>query len=472
VAGALQVRLGSDDHGDATVVEALYTLLLVCFFGARSELWEPFDSAIERLGTGVPPLLALLSDTFGDPARRAAQAAGRLDAAISGLDREVEPSRIVRTSIAAVYVNRVFGCREALWRVVNDGRQGGAVTSAIDALMMLGFDSMWAGDWEEAENLIGEGLELCEARGYRLLAWPGFCGRALIAAMRGDQQLVSALADRMNQWAIPRRAGSIQAYAHHARALAALGRGEFEEAFQHAAAVSPPGLLAPHVPHALWLVMDLVEAAVRTGRRPLASAHAAAARSAGLGEISSRLGLLTVGATAMAASGREAEDLFEEALAIPGADRWAFDLARVRLAYGELLRRAKAIGRAREQLTPAMDTFRWLGAVPWITRASNELRATGLSYGSDSAPVDSAGSWHLTPRELEMATLAATGLSNKEIGQRLFLSDRTVGAHLYRLFPKLGISSRAALRDALDSLHAEQAHHTAATQQRNHSTRS
>jgi DNA-binding NarL/FixJ family response regulator len=149
-----------------------------------------------------------------------------------------------------------------------------------------------------------------------------------------------------------------------------------------------------------------------------------------------------------AADDGEAIMLFEQALDVPGADRWPFDLARVQLLFGERLRRARAKTRSRQLLTAAHDGFERLGARPWMQRAGNELRATGITIGK----TDLMGPASLTPQQLEIAQLAAEGLTNKEIGERLFLSHRTVGTHLYQIFPKLGITSRAALRDVLQDL--------------------
>jgi DNA-binding NarL/FixJ family response regulator len=109
------------------------------------------------------------------------------------------------------------------------------------------------------------------------------------------------------------------------------------------------------------------------------------------------------------------------------------------------LRRVKATTDARRQLTAALDTFQRLDARPWAARAAAELRASGLTIGH-LAP---AGPASLTPQQREIAELAAAGLTNKQIGERLFLSPRTIGTHLYQIFPKLGVTSRAALRDAL-----------------------
>jgi len=191
--------------------------------------------------------------------------------------------------------------------------------------------------------------------------------------------------------------------------------------------------------------MDLTEAALRTGRQADAAAHVAAARETGIAAISPRLALITGGSAAMVAQGGHDCDLFEKAIAIPGASRWPFDLARIQLVYGERLRRAKATTQARQHLTAALDAFTRLGARPWAARAGHELRATGLSLGQ----AYTAGPASLTPQQREIATLAAAGLTNKQIGERLFLSPRTIQTHLYQIFPKLGITSRAALRDAL-----------------------
>ena len=199
------------------------------------------------------------------------------------------------------------------------------------------------------------------------------------------------------------------------------------------------------------MTLDLTEAAVRTGRAAEAAAHVAAVRRAGVAAISPRQALTVDGAAAIAAPDDEAAALFERALAVPGADRWPFDRARIQLAFGERLRRVKSTTVARAQLTAALDTFQRLGAAPWAARAGSELRATGLSVGQ----LADAGPASLTPQQREIATLAAAGLTNKQIGERLYLSPRTVATHLHQLFPKLGVTTRAALRDALAGLPPE-----------------
>jgi DNA-binding NarL/FixJ family response regulator len=100
---------------------------------------------------------------------------------------------------------------------------------------------------------------------------------------------------------------------------------------------------------------------------------------------------------------------------------------------------------SRAPLREAVTTFDALGLLRYAERARRELRASGETVRR-RAP----GAWaQLSPQELQIAQLAADGLSNREIGERLYLSHRTVESHLYRLFPKLGVTSRAQLRDAL-----------------------
>jgi DNA-binding CsgD family transcriptional regulator len=163
------------------------------------------------------------------------------------------------------------------------------------------------------------------------------------------------------------------------------------------------------------------------------------------------MSLLQHACAALAASGDSARELFEAGLAAVDGQRWRYDQARVRLAYGEWLRRANSAVPARTQLLLARQAFAEMDAGPWIARAAAELRAAG-----ERVPriTDRAGT-ALTAQEREIAALAATGLTNKEIGERLYLSPRTVSTHLYRTFPKLGITSRAALRDALEAQRLE-----------------
>jgi DNA-binding CsgD family transcriptional regulator len=444
--GAIEERVEHAAAVDNVLADALQTLLYVCWVGGRRELWKPLEAALARLGHNVPELLALSSGFYADPVRASTPALARLDAAIDALREVVDPADTARIIDSAIFLDRLGGCRQTLWQVVHDGRAGDGNTSMHTALITLSIDDYMTGQWEEADELLDELLGRSRALGYHIL-WPAQHVQALLAAARGDFEETWALTDEMSRWAEPRGMHAVRWYCHHARTLAALGQGDFEYAYQQAAAISPPGTFAPYVPHALWVTMDLVEAAVRTDRHAEAAAHVTAMRDQGIAALSPRLALLVGASAAIAAPDDEAGELFEEALALPGVDRWPFDLARVQLAYGARLRRTRSRIRARKHLSAALDTFQWLGALPWATRASNELRATGRT----SARATALPPTRLTPQERQIAMLAAAGMTNKEIGQRLELSHRTVGTHLHRIYPKLGIATRSALRDALTS---------------------
>ena len=445
LAGTLD-RLVDEPSGAAGVENALHTLMLVCHVGGREGLWRPFDRALADLGPAVPPLLAVSGSTFADPARATAAMLRRLDDLVTSANASVDPTYIVRVATAAQHTDRLSLCREALRRVVRAGRSGGAAASTLQASMILCHDALDGGRWEEAERTARECIERGEELGHHLATLAGIYCVAVLAAARGDDETAAALAGDLVAWSTPRGADLIADYAHRVRGLSALGRGEFEDAFGELSRIAPAGTFPPHSPVAVGVALDLVEAAVRTGRRDAAGAHVAAMAGIPLFAGRPRYALAAAGAAALVESGEQATQQFERALAVPRAELHPFELARVRLCYGEHLRRTRATQAARAQLFLALETFRGLGALPWAARAETELQATGATHRE---VVTGRGAVVLTSREHQVAALAASGLSNKQIGSRLYLSPRTVGAHLYRAFPKLGVTSRAALRDAL-----------------------
>ena len=437
------------EAGDTVLVNALWSLAMTCWLGGRRELWDPFYTALARLSPAPPPLLALNIDLFADPARTGAAALPRLEAALRTVHQEADPNVIENVAGAAMYADRLAEVREPLWRSVRRGREGGLGRRHLVALMDLCTDDFHRGEWGEAAELAAEGLRVSEERGGRFFGWYFRYHQALLAAVQGRFGTSRALAGQIIGWAGPRGVRTAQVFAHQPLVLADLGQGDFESAYQHATAMSPAGTLASHVPHCLWVVMDLVEAAVRTHRQAEAERHVQAMAEADIAALSPRLAILAAASAAIAAADEQAPALFEQALSLPTVDQWPFDGARVRLAYGERLRRARAAAESRIHLQAALAAFQKLGAAPWAARAERELRATGRTRMPPAAAHAAAA---LTPQELQIARLAASGLTNKQIAERLFLSPRTVGGHLYRVFPKLGITSRAALRDALDAV--------------------
>jgi DNA-binding CsgD family transcriptional regulator len=160
---------------------------------------------------------------------------------------------------------------------------------------------------------------------------------------------------------------------------------------------------------------------------------------------------------------QQVEAAYERALAL-APTRASFDYGRLALRYGAWLRRRRRPSQARAHLSNAEEALGARGALPWVDRARAELRATGSPRSlvgaperrADDLPVDAPavdvedGLDGLTAQERQVVLLAAEGLSNRQIAERLSLSPRTVGSHLYKAFPKLGVSNRAQLRATLD----------------------
>jgi DNA-binding CsgD family transcriptional regulator len=149
---------------------------------------------------------------------------------------------------------------------------------------------------------------------------------------------------------------------------------------------------------------------------------------------------------ALLSEGDLAEHHFRLATVDPAGHEWPYERALARLHYGEWLRRARRPRDARPVLAAASAAFTELGAKPAAALADRELRATGRA---DEQPACDSRLAVLTPQERQVALLASRGLRNRQIAEQLFISVRTVGAHLYSVYPKLGIAGRRQLRDAL-----------------------
>ncbi|MCI3276953.1 ATP-binding protein [Streptomyces cylindrosporus] len=446
--GAIDTHARPGETDDNILREAFNTLLMVCFYSGRPELWRPFDSIVRHHRPHrTKRLLPVILGAFGDPAYAALSVLDRLDELVRDLHQESDPVRIVGTAIAAAYVDRLPGCRSALRRVIDDGRGGGAVALAIQAQFLLANDAYAGGQWDDLVAIIEEGLGWCATYDYHLPASSGRFLRGMLAAAKGDHGTAREVADRLVSWGNPRGLGALRVYASHIRALSALGSADFDAAYRLLRALGIPGEVPAYSPHALWLLLDFTEAAARTDHHGEAAAHVEAVRKTDIPSISPRLAMLTDAAEAMAVPDFIDHDLFEAAIATPGAERWPFDWARICLAYGERLRRAKGGAAARVHLDAALSTFERLGAAPWSARAANELRASGIPIRTAVCGRD--GHPSLTPQERQAAHLAATGLTNKQIAAQLFLSPRTVATHLRSVFRKLNVTSRAGLRDAL-----------------------
>ena len=268
--------------------------------------------------------------------------------------------------------------------------------------------------------------------------------QAMVAALRGDRSQADAHAADAEAFGLARGARALLAMTRHASGLAALADGQYAEAYEHLIRIHDPSDPAYHSFMRVFTVADLVDAAARSDQtdavRPIVAELETVARQ-------TPAPLLHAGlryARPLLAGDEDTEELF--GIAMDSNAGWPFLRARAQLAHGEWLRRCRRAADARPHLRAARDVFDALGTIPWSERARQELRASGET---SRRRVPEARD-ELTGQELQIAQLAAKGMTNREIGQMLYVSHRTISSHLYRIFPKLGISSRAELRDVLE----------------------
>jgi DNA-binding CsgD family transcriptional regulator len=322
-------------------------------------------------------------------------------------------------------------------RAVQLAREAGALGVLPMALHHLGHVRCFEGDLDGASALLDEADGISLATGTE----PRVFGRLSLAGFRGIEAEAVAVFEATVPPAIARGEGLVVTFSEHARAVLYNGLGRYDEALGPAQSASARDeLLMP-----VLSLPELVEAATRSGQAELAyeaierlsERTSAAATEWALGiEARSR---------ALLSGGEIAQRLYEEAIARLGRTRVAFELARAHLLYGECLRRERRRIDARHQLRLSHDMFTSMGAEAFAARAGRELLATGET--ARKRTLESRDD--LTAQETQIAQLARDGLSNAEIGARLFISPRTVEYHLGKVFTKLGIASREHLDRAL-----------------------
>jgi DNA-binding CsgD family transcriptional regulator len=264
-------------------------------------------------------------------------------------------------------------------------------------------------------------------------------------AILGDATMTAATLARLDELSSLYPLAMANADARWAAGIIALGENRYRDALIELTHVTV------HPTRGLWATADRAEAAVRAGRADTVRDSVDAAEGAARAYRSAFLGSLVARSRALLSDADgdpvKAEDHFLQSVAMGEFSESPFELARTELLFGEWLRRERRPVEARPYLASALAAFDSSGARLFSERAAAELRAAGEAPRRGSAAV--VGS-PLTPQELQVATLAARGMSNKEIADRVYLSHRTVSTHLYKAFPKLGIASRSQLRDALE----------------------
>jgi DNA-binding CsgD family transcriptional regulator len=333
--------------------------------------------------------------------------------------------------------------REAMQRIRAPGTRG----TSGPGLTALGWLYIDTGRWDEAQEAAAEAAGLAQANQMELVAAAADSIAATVLALRADSGAARMHADRALATADPAENGHVAARARRALGIAALADGSHLLAFRQLRQLfGEEGAPVHHVFSYLG-VADLAAAAVRADRRMEGQDVLERALSHLNGTVSPRLDQLIARARGILADPAKAGAYFDRALSDPAGGQWPFERAQLLLDHAEWLRRRRRINDAKPGLTEALATFRRLGARSSAQRAEAELRACGVAVLGAPGERDALG--ELTPQQRQIVRLASDGLTNREIGDRLFLSPRTVGSHLYRSYPKLGVADRHQLRDVI-----------------------
>jgi DNA-binding CsgD family transcriptional regulator len=335
---------------------------------------------------------------------------------------------------------------DRLWDVLSArhvqlARDTGALSELPLALTSRAYFQLFAGELATVAALAHELRAVTEVTGIALAPY----GPLGLAAFQGDEARALALIDVTMEDVTLRGEGVGITFAQWANAVLNNGLGRYDEALTAARRACA---YEDDLGSLLWPVPELIEAATRTGRTDLAAwGYARLTELTSACDTDWGLGI-RARSRALLSEGAAAEELYLEAITRLGRTRLRVDLARAHLLYGEWLRRERRRTGAREQLRTAHAMLESTGVAGFAERARRELRATGESART-RAPA--ATHQELTAQEGLIAGLARDGLSNPEIGTRLFISAHTVQYHLRKIFAKLGITSRSQLDTALPS---------------------
>jgi DNA-binding CsgD family transcriptional regulator len=420
---------------------------------SRAWLVDPAPSArrvlieaANRLGDpGSADLRILAIQAYADPLGKAPAILERLREAAQDVRHDADAARFLGP--AAVAVGAFDIAATFLGEAVEGLRTQGRLGHLPRMLTLQGNMAAQIADWGVAIPAAEEARRLATELGEPQWVAAADTVDSIIAGIRGDQDAAELAAARAERIAVPTGANISVAFAQFGRILAALGAGRHSDAYEAVERLFDPASPAHHPIIACWLIGDLAEAALHTGQVDEARARVKQVEAAS-GDIPGTciaVGLLHARAL-LAQDPQEATSRFDAALSAD-LTNWPLQRARLLLAHGRWLRRQRRIAESRTPLRDARDAFDAMGCAAWSDQARRELRASGeSSRRRDLAPLD-----QLTAQELQIAQLAAQGLSNRDIAQRLYLSHRTIGTHLYRIFPKLGITSRGELRSALSA---------------------
>ncbi|MFF3494457.1 AAA family ATPase [Streptomyces sp. NPDC002795] len=442
----------ADRGARGAALEALAAAAVVRFYsGDALQLYE-IERLLSRVSAHTAPafgerdrLLAAWIATVAHPEAAPAHLAPRLPA-LAAAARE-EPETLTLLAVAAWLLDETESAARTFDDAFAPWRSQGPLPDGLAGIAALAY--LEQGRWARAESACADLEAVASRAGLDHAVACAAATDALLRALRGDATGARARARHALSLVDPQESRSVLVLAHRALGTAATAEGDHETAYQHYRALFDERGNPAHYHLSYPALPELAAAAARAGHHEeatrivdgvegsLADAGALAPRRSALVELS-RAALAPVD---------EAERHFAAALDQPALGRRPFEYARAQVAYGEWLRRRRRIADARRPLVEAEAVLRRLGARPWAARAQSELRAAGARNG----PAEPDAFATLTSQQQQIVRLAALGLTNREVAEKLYLSPRTVGSHLYRAFPKLGITARAQLRDVVDA---------------------
>lgn len=357
------------------------------------------------------------------------------------LESTVDPDELRLLGMAAHAVGDPVLSIDLLDRSESRLRQQGRLGLLSHVLTMGIFDRIELGELGRARAAAEEGRRIAQETGQPIWDIGTLSIQAMLAGVEGATDEAHATAAEAEQLANGRRLNDLLACVQLARGFAFCSSGQYAEAYSALRRIFDPADPAFHESERFHGVMYLAEAAVHSDQKEDARRIVDA-----LHEIDHEVDVPMLTrqlsyADAVLASDADAERLFRVALR-EDLVRWPLLKARLELALGSWLRRQRRITDSRVPLRSAQVAFEVMGARAWADQARSELRAAGLRPSDPESPTLRGA---LSAQEFQIAELVAEGLSNREIGERLYLSPRTVGSHLYRMFPKLGVTSRSQL---------------------------
>ena len=375
-------------------------------------------------------------------------AAARITAGVREAARvdEADPSRTQLLAFAAYAAGDLGTSIELMDRAAPILRAQGRLGLLAQLLAVRGWAGINTGELSDAIRYLEEANRLAIETRQPIWTAISTMGRAVLSGFQGEERTAEQLITEAAEPVAALRLSIVVAKAEFARGVTHLTAGRHSEAFDHFARMFDPDGPAYHEVVARAAAPYVIECAVRAGRNDEARSMMAVLEALGKRTPAALVHIALRFARPLLADESEAQDLYESAL--NSEPKWPLYFARLEMSYGTWLRRQRRITDSRPHLRAARDTFDALGLQPWADKARGELRASGeKTPEAPRAPRQS-----LSPQELQIAQMAASGLSNREIADRLFLSHRTVGAHLYRVYPKLHIASRSELPQALATL--------------------